>query len=295
VTTRRISFARSKRLNLALLLLRAKACVLGVFLVGCSPQRFFYYPNRNLYVDPDQIGLHPDLVRYPSLNGKELVALYFKTNQKPKGTIVHFHGNFGNVSNHFPLSLFLLKYGFDVLAFDYEGYGVSEGKPSPKHLLEDGIASVRYAQAHLREGAAGVAVFGQSLGGATAIVVTAQEPLVKAAVIEAAFTGHAAMARAVLKRHWLTWPLYPIAPLFMNHSLDPILFVARISPRPVFFIHGDQDTIVPMAMSQELYQKAKEPKKLWIVPGANHLESRKKAGAQYEQAVADFFTAALSN
>ena len=275
---------------------KIKLYLAGILLVltACSPQRFFYYPNRILYVDPDRIGLHPELVRYPSLNGKELTALFFKTDQKPIGTIVHFHGNYGNVSNHFPLSLFLLKYGFDVLAFDYEGYGASEGKPTPKHLVEDGTASVRYAQDHLRDGAAGVAVFGQSLGGATAIVVTAQEPLVKAAVIEAAFSSHAAMARTSLKRHWLTWPLSPMAPLFVNHSLDPVKFVARISPRPIFFIHGDRDAIVPSGMSQELFGQAKEPKKLWIVPGAGHLEPRKKVGAEYELAVADFFTVALS-
>src|SRR5882724_9971453 len=127
----------------------------GLFLAGCSPQRFFYYPNRTLYVDPDKIGLHPDLVEYPSLNGKKLTALFFKTDQKPKGTIVHFHGNYGNVSSHFPLAVFLLKYGFDVLSFDYEGYGASEGQPTPKHLVEDGIASVRYAQTHLRNPATG--------------------------------------------------------------------------------------------------------------------------------------------
>ena len=161
-----------------------------------------------------------------------LTALFFKTDQKPKGTIVHFHGNFGNVSNHFPLALFLLKHGFDVLAFDYEGYGASEGHPTPKHLVEDGIASVRYAEAHLRDPATGVGVFGQSLGGGVAIVVAAKEPLVKGAVIEAAFSGHAAMARAALKRHIITWPLYPIAPLFMNRSYDAIRYVGRISPRP---------------------------------------------------------------
>jgi fermentation-respiration switch protein FrsA (DUF1100 family) len=243
-------------------------------LLGCSPQRFFYYPNRILYVDPDRIGLHPELVRYPSLNGKELTALFFKTNQKPKGTIVHFHGNYGNVSSHFPLSIFLLKYGFDVLAFDYEGYGASEGRPTPKHLLEDGIASVRYAQAHLRDPGTGVAVLGQSLGGATAVVATAQEPLVKAAVIEAAFSSHAAMVRAALKRPVITWFLYPVAPLL--------------------FIHGDQDEIIPVEMSKELYEKAREPKKLWIVSGARHLEPRRKAGIVYEQTVADFFTLALS-
>jgi fermentation-respiration switch protein FrsA (DUF1100 family) len=261
---------------------------------ACSPQRFFYYPNRTLYVDPDKTGLHPELVRYPSLNGKLLTALYFKTDQEPKGTVVHFHGNYGNVSNHFPLSLFLLKKGFDVLAFDYEGYGASEGRPSPENLADDGIASVRYAQAHLRRPGTGVVVFGQSLGGATAIVVAAKEPLVKAALIEAAFSGHAAMARAALKRSILTWPLYPIAPLFMNHSHDAIRYVGKISPRPVFFIHGDQDRIVPVGMSKELFEKAGEPKKLWIVPGAGHLDVHRQTGTEYEKAVADFFTAALS-
>ena len=267
--------------------------ILCALLSGCGPQRFFYYPNRILYVDPDKIGLHPELVHYPSLNGKDLTALYFRTDQKPKGTIVHFHGNFGNVSGHFPLSLFLLKYGYDVLAFDYEGYGASDGNPTPKHLLEDGIASVRYAHTHLREGATNVAVFGQSLGGSTAIVVTAQEPLVRAAVIEAAFTGHAAMARAVLARHWLTWPLYPIAPLFMNHSLNPIKFVARISPRPLLIIHGEADTTVPPEMSHALFEKAGEPKTLWMVPGAGHLEIRRHKGVEYEKKIADFFDAAL--
>src|SRR5262249_20758792 len=161
-------------------------------------------------------------------------------------------------------------------------------------LVDDGIASVRYAQTHLRDPATGVGVFGQSLGGATATVVAAKEPLVRAAVIEAAFTSHAAMARAALARHILTWPLYPIEPLFVNHSLDAIRFVDRISPRPVFFIHGDRDEIVPVKMSKELFEKAKEPKKLWIVPGAGHLEPHRKDGAEYERAIGEFFTAALT-
>jgi fermentation-respiration switch protein FrsA (DUF1100 family) len=275
--------------------IRFAICALSFCLLGCNPQRFFYYPNRHLYIDPDRVGLHPDLVKYPSLNGKELTALYFKTDQKPKGTIVHFHGNFGNMSNHFPLALFLNKYGYDVMAFDYEGYGASEGHPTPQHIVDDGIATVRYAAAHLRPGAAGVAAFGQSLGGAAAIVVAAKEPLVKAAVIEAAFARHAEMARAMLKRHWFLWPLYPIAPLFMNHSLDPIKFVAQISPRPIFFIHGDRDTIVPVTMSKELFDKAAQPKKLWIVPGADHLGVRKQEGKHYEEEIAGFFDQAFQN
>src|SRR5882672_3106844 len=129
-----------------------------LFLSGCSPQSLFYYPNRKLYGDPAAMGLKYETLQYPSLNGKILCAIFIPTDQPPKGTVVHFHGNYGNLSNHFPLSVFLVKKGFDVLIFDYEGYGASEGHPSPRRTLDDGIATVRYAQAHLRDARTGVVV-----------------------------------------------------------------------------------------------------------------------------------------
>ena len=256
-------------------------------LAGCSAQRFFYYPNRILYVDPDRIGLPYEIVHYPSLNGRTLYGLYFPAVGPAKGVIVHFHGNYGNVSNHFPLALFLVRQGFDVLAFDYEGYGASEGNPTPQHLLEDGIASVQYAQG--RDKTLKVGVFGQSLGGSTAIQIAAQEPLVKAAVIEAAFSGQRAMGRAVLKRSVWLWPLYPLAPLFLSAHYDAINAVAHIAPRPILFIHGDADTVVPVSMSKALFEAAQDPKELWIVPGAGHLECHKQDPAAYEKRIALFF------
>ena len=173
-------------------------CLLGslIVLTGCSVQSFFYYPNRNLYADPAAAGVPYDILEYPSLNGKKLYALSFKTDQLPKGTIVHFHGNFANVSNHFPLAPFPLKQGFDKISFDYQGYGASEGTPNSVTTVEDGVATVRYAQAHLRNPKTGVAVFGQSLGGAIAIVVAAKEPLVRGAVIESAFASYKSMGLA---------------------------------------------------------------------------------------------------
>jgi len=270
--------------------------LIGLFMIlllsGCSVQRFFYYPNRNLYVDPERTGLPYEIVHYPSQNGKTLYGLYFPAVGTAKGSVVHFHGNYGNVSNHFPLALFLVRHGFNVLAFDYEGYGASEGRPSPKHLLEDGIASIHYLQS--RAPTLGVGVFGQSLGGSTAIQVAAKEPLVKAAVIEAAFSGQRAMSRAVLKRSVWTWPLYPIAPLFLSTHYDAIDVVSKIAPRPILFIHGDADNIVPLEMSRVLYSAAKDPKDLWIVLGAGHLECHKKEAGMYEEKISGFFSHAFS-
>lgn len=259
-----------------------------LLLTACSPQKFFYYPNKVLYVDPDKVGLHPEPVRFPSANGKLLSAIYFKTDQKPKGTVVHFHGNYGNLTSHFPLALFFLKYGYDVLSFDYQGYGLSEGKPTSDRLIEDGLASIHYAQSHLRDPETGVVAFGQSLGGATAIVVAAREPLVRAVICESAYSTHRGIARDVLGRHWFTWPLYPIVPWLVNRSNDPLRHVDKISPRPILFLHGDADTIVPVRMTEELYAKARDPKSLWIVPKAGHLELRQKQGAAYEKTIVDF-------
>lgn len=266
-----------------------------LLLQGCTPQSLFYYPNRKLYLDPTALGLKYEMREYPSLNGKRLWAIFMPTDQRPKGTVVHFHGNFGNLSNHFPLSIFLVKNGFDVLIFDYQGYGASEGRPSPKRTVEDGIATVRYAQAHLRNTKTGVVVFGQSLGGAVGLVVTAKESLVKAAVIEAAFSSYSRMAKDVLQRSAWTWLFSFTTPVFFGRTYDPIRYVDTISPRPVLFIHGDKDEIVPVHMSPDLYEKTREPKKLWIVEGAGHLECRRAAGRTYDEEIARFFTEALAS
>lgn len=267
-----------------------------LLLQGCSAHNFFYMPNRVLYVDPLKAGLDYEMVDYPSLNGKKLYAIVFRTQGKPKGTAVHFHGNYANVSNHFPAAVFLLKQGFDVICFDYQGYGGSEGKPTPRNTVEDGVATVRYAQKDLRDKNTGVVIFAQSLGAAVASVVAVKEPgIVKAVVLESGFTSYRTMARAVLKRSVFLWPLYPVYPWFLGTTYDPVKWVGKIAPRPVFIIHGDKDSIVPVTMAQPLFEKANEPKRLWIIPGANHLECRRIGGKEYEDEIGKFFTDALSN
>src|SRR5262249_22602399 len=152
------------------------------------------------------------LVNFPSLNGRTLYGMLMFSPSPPKGVGVPFYGNFGNLSNHFPLSVFFVKNGFDVLIFDYLSYCAFHRRSNPENQVEDGLAAVRYAYEFRRNRDAGVAILGQSLGGAVGIVVAAKDPRVKAVVIEAAFAGYRSMARKVLGRHIITWPLYPIAP-----------------------------------------------------------------------------------
>src|SRR5437764_16014 len=86
--------------------------------------------------------------------------------------------------------------------------------------------------------------------------------------------------------------IYPT--IFLSSKYDAIKVVDRISPRPIFFIHGDADKTVPVSMSRALYEAAKEPKELWIVPGAAHLECHKRAGDDYVNRIVRFFLKNLS-
>src|SRR3954463_11386404 len=102
------------------------------------------------------------------------------------------------------------------------------------------------------------------------------------------------MAKEALRRSAWTWIFSFIAPYLVSRSYDPINFVNQISPRPVYFIHGDKDHIVPVHMSEDLYKEAKSPKRIMIVNGADHLDCHRVLGKEYYNAIGDFFSKALT-
>jgi len=69
--------------------------------------------------------------------------------------------------------------------------------------------------------------------------------------------------------------------------------IGQISPRPILIIHGLDDYVLPVANSERNFAAAREPKELWLVPGAKHAESHSVEREQYEQKVVKFFTSRL--
>jgi len=59
--------------------------------------------------------------------------------------------------------------------------------------------------------------------------------------------------------------------------VSPINWIDRISPRPLLLVHGDADELIPLEHAHRLYQKAKEPKELKVIPGARHKMRLEKA------------------
>jgi fermentation-respiration switch protein FrsA (DUF1100 family) len=119
-------------------------------------------------------------------------------------------------------------------------------------------------------------VFGQSLGGSIAVYNVAHSPYrqhIRALAVESAFAGYRQIAREKLADFWLTWPLqYPLS-WTVSDAYSPSDAVAGVSPIPLLVIHGDRDAIVPLHHGQRLYELAREPKQLWVVPGGGHIQA----------------------
>ena len=78
-----------------------------------------------------------------------------------------------------------------------------------------------------------------------------------------------------------------------DESLDQAKFdsidkVAEIGS-PLLVVHGTADPLIPARLGQQLFDAAREPKRLILVEGASHHNTQSKALAQYRQALHELF------
>ena len=166
--------------------------------------------------------------------------------------------------------------GFNVFLLDYRGYGASGGDASLSGVQDDMNAALRTLLVRKDVDPDRVVVFGQSLGGAIAIYNVAHStyrPHIRALVVESAFASYRRITREKLADFWLTWPLQWPLSWTVSDEYSPSEAVARISPIPLLMIHGDRDPIVPVDHGKRLFELAREPKQLWIVPGGGHIQA----------------------
>jgi hypothetical protein len=70
--------------------------------------------------------------------------------------------------------------------------------------------------------------------------------------------------------------------------------VARISPRPVFFIYAVPGQGGEAELTESFYEAAGDPKQIWLVPESGHTGGIEAAPEEYERRMVDFFDGALS-
>jgi uncharacterized protein len=215
------------------------------------------------------------------------------------GTIVLMHGVRANRLSMVGRAEMLHRAGYSVLLFDFQAHGESPGSHITMGYLES--ADARAAVAYARSRAAGqfIGAIGVSLGGAAALL--GADPLpVDALVLEAVYPDiEAATANRLSMRLGRFGSL--LAPLLLLQleprlgispsDLAPVSAIPRVRA-PIFIIAGDADRHTTPADSARLFAAAPEPKQLWMIPGAAHVDFAARVGQMYEERVLSFFAMA---
>lgn len=261
-----------------------RAYLVLMFTTGLSAcTGVFFQPMSQHVRTPAHIGLPYEDVSFRSGDGTRLHGWYLPARTSVCGTILFLHGNAENISTHIGSVYWLPERGFNVFLPDYRGYGRSEGQPSLAGLQADIDAAMRYLLARPGTDPNKIVVFGQSLGGASALYYvahSAHRDSIRALVSESAFASHRAIAREKLGAIWLTWAFqYPLS-WTIDNEYSPLDAIERITPIPLLLMHGDRDLIVPVSHAEQLFAAARAPKELWRIEGAGHIGALMNEGVR---------------
>jgi fermentation-respiration switch protein FrsA (DUF1100 family) len=237
--------------------------------------QLIYYPDPHWMATPDHLGLAAEEVYLAPEPGVQLHAWFFP-HRDPLATLLFCHGNAGNISHRLENVHYLLQTGFQVLLFDYRGYGHSTGKPSEEGLYRDAEEAWTHLAGRPDTAGAPRVIFGRSLGGAVAIEL-ATRVAADALIVESTFLSIRTLARLVLP---LPLPELPV-------KYDSSRKIGKIG-MPFLALHGERDELVPSSDGRALFEAAPEPKAWYPIPGAGHNDTYLVGGEAYFRRLAAF-------
>ncbi len=261
------------------------ALLLGLVLGGVGlwtvQRRLIYFPDRST-PDVGLLGSGWDQVVYDTSDGLTLEAWY-RAPDSGQPVVIVFNGNAGNRGGRISFGAGLADSGLGVLLTDYRGYGGNPGHPTEDGLARDARAALQFVRE--RATMTPVVYFGESLGAAVAVELATFEPPI-ALVLRSPFTSLADVGR-------VHYPWLPVSALLKDRypSIERISSVQV----PTLVIAGESDSIVPVDQSRALYAAAPGPKRLRVIPSADHNDPILVAGHDVIETVAAFIAEATSS
>lgn len=236
-----------------------------LLLAGCmTMDPFFFAAERvDAYTLPTDVipAEAQEEVAYPTADGGTLYGVWAHQDDPAAPVLVHFHGNTGNLQTYFERLEFYYARGYEAFVFDYRGFGRSEGTPSFTTLVEDGAATAAYVAEATGLPLDALVYDGVSLGGGVAVHTAATHPP-KVLITEDMF---ASADRIIDDGSGLDLP----PGWFVEGEWDNAAAATRVHV-PYLVQHGALDDYVRPSHAEAVYAAANEPKRLWLVPGADH-------------------------
>jgi pimeloyl-ACP methyl ester carboxylesterase len=236
-----------------------------------------YFPSRAIAGSPADAGLGFRDLAIETDDGERLHGWWIGAQRPSVGHVLLCHGNAGNVGDRIVHAKLLADAGFDVLAFDYRGYGRSSGRPHEEGTYRDARAARLALLGQQGVDDSLVLYLGESLGGAVALKLALEAPP-RGLVLQSTFTGVRGMSRV----H------YPFIPGALVPDAYPSLRLIRGLRAPLLVLHGERDDIVPLSEGRALFEAAPGRREMRVFPGLGHNDLVALAGPAYAEAISSW-------
>jgi hypothetical protein len=247
--------------------------------------RQVYVPNRTLEATGGELGRPFEEVFFTASDGLRLHGWYYPANPgSPRAhqVLLLLHGNAGNISHRLHFYQAWLELGVNVFAFDYRGFGRSEGRPGEEGTYRDAQAAVQwlrqkgFASQHL-------VALGKSLGGGVASELALREPL-GGLILQSTFTSIPDIGSE----------LFPWLPVRWLHRIkyDTVNKLPRIKA-PVLVAHSRHDDLIGFHHAERNFRAANAPKLFWEVRG-DHTSTVEAGRDVYLQGLGKFLAEYLN-
>jgi len=212
-----------------------------------------------------------DIIKIQVMPEHTISAIYLPE-PNAEYTILYCHGNAEDIGQLELTFEMFVKNVYSVFAFDYSGYGTSQGRATEKKMYQEVEACYDYIIEQKQIPPEKIIVLGRSIGGAAALHLASQRQ-VAGLILESTFVS----AFRVITR-------IPLLPFDKCRNLEKI----RLVHCPVLVIHGKKDRIVPLWHGRKLFDAANEPKMHFWVENAGHNDLFWVAQDRYWNVLEDF-------
>lgn len=238
-------------------------------------------------------------------DGYTLIASeFFSEEENSHKWALILHGYTGWKEEMYPFAYWYHEEGYHVLVPDLRCQGESEGDFIGMGWTDhfDCMKWISYILS--KDPDAVIVIHGQSMGAATALMITGEETIpdnIAAVVSDCAYTDAYSMFGEKIGE-WFHLPAFPLVDtacfvlrLRGGYNLKDASAVSAVrnSHTPTLFIHGDEDAMISVDMTKQLYQEASCPKELLIVEGAGHAQAQDKAPDTYYGTIKAFLGNAI--
>lgn len=263
-----------------------------------------WLPRQPLQLDSSALDLPAETVHFRATDGLSLEGWKIVADPS-RPWILLCHGLGTNREDLLDIAEGLHQAGFNLFLFDFRGHGQAAGRTTSFGWVEqrDLEGALAFLGQQPDVPAKGYGIYGISMGASVALMTAARDERLAAIAVDSPYID----LRDSIARHLpLMFPILPRQPFltFMEATyrlrfgiwpqrVSPRDAAGRLNERPLLLIQGENDPRMSVDGAQEIFERATQPKELWIIPGAGHLESYSLHPKTYLNRLTAFFDKSL--